>query len=208
VAFRIYQLQQGVAVEAVSTVQLLDTGLTGARGALRRLTHPTAGTFAPLTYYLNPTRTVNYDNDVLRSPITSVIRTLSASRVIQFAELTEDVIVQEIWEAGGGLSMPVFMFRLLYEYLVNPPAFSASVPVYVQWEPRDRSDQVFNVQLLSLEVGGRGYSIRHWQSDGGPNDPRTPTATGLTPTDTMDVAPTALLDQPVTLTMRIVDEVV
>lgn len=206
--FRNYQIQQGIAVTAQSSVQLLSAGQTGTRGARRRLVHPTSGTFAPIVYYLNPTRTINFDNDVLRSPITSTIRTLGSTRVVQFAELAEDVIVQELWESRPGLSMPVFMFRFLYEYLVNPPAFDAVSPVYIQWEPRDRTEKVYNVQVLGLEVGSRGYSIRHWQSDGGPNDPGAPGATGLTPTDTMDVSPTAILDQPVTLTMRIVGEVV
>lgn len=207
-SFRIYQIQQGVAVEAVAEVQLLPSGSTGVAGALRRLVHPDGGLLPPLVYYRNPDRTFNFDNDVLRHPITSVTRTLSSSRTVRFEEVTEDVIVTERWEAGGGLSMPGFMFRQLYNYLVNPPAFSAVAQTYIIWEPRDETDDTYEVEVIGLQVGsGPGrFSIKKHVARGGASDPQTP-GTLATPTDTMDVAPTYLLDQPVDLTMRIISRI-
>lgn len=205
--FRIYQIAQGEAVIAETTVQILPSGVSGQRGALRRLVHPDPDTFPPVVYYRNPDRLYNFDGEELRHPITAAVRTLASTRTVRFEELTEDVIVVEEWNAEGGLSMPLFLFQQLYEYLVNPPANDPLAPSYIHWEPRDQTDDVWEVEFLQLQVGGGSpgrYSMKRWQADGGPNDSRTPGALILTPTDTMDVSPTALLDQPVFLTMRLI----
>lgn len=204
--YRIYQLQQGVPITSAPTIQLLPSGLVGTRGALRTLVHPTSATFPQITYYKNPDVTVNYDSDTLRTPIVDVVRTLSSSKLVRFEEVVEDVVVQEIWQPGGGLSMPVFLFRQLYEYVLNPPPFDTVAQTYIQWAPRDRSDQVFDVQLIGLQAGNGGYRTRYFQARGGPNDAAVPGPV-LTPTDTMDVSPTAIMDEVVTLTIRIVAEV-
>lgn len=203
--FRIFQLGQGTVEEAVAEVQLLPSGLTGVQGSLRRLVHPSLGLLPPLVYYRNPDRTFNFDADVLRHPIAAVTRTLSTSKTVRFEEVTEDVVVTERWEAAGGLSMPVFMFRQLYNYLNNPPPFSAAAQTYIIWEPRDETDFTYEVEILGLQVGsGPGkFSIKKYQARGGPSDPTNP-GTQDTPTDSMDVVPTAILDQPVDLTMRII----
>lgn len=206
---RIFQVLQGAPATASSTIQLLPSGLTGIRGSLRRLVHPDTANFPPVVYYLNPTRTYNFDSNVLRHPIAALVRTLSSSKLVRFEEVTEDVVITEVWEPGGGLSMPVFLFRQLYEYALNPPAFAAVGQTFITWEPRDETESTWNVEVIGIQVGGGSpgrFNVKKFQADGGPNDPRTPTATILTPTDTMDVSPTALIDQPVVLTMRIVSQ--
>jgi hypothetical protein len=209
VSFRIYQLQQGVEVEAESTVFLLPSGLSGVRGALRRLVHPDSGEFPPLVYYLNPTRTFNFSTDVLRHPIAAVVRTLSSSKTIRFEEVIEDVVVVEQWETGGGVSMPLFMAHQLMEYLNNPPAFASVNQTYIIWEPRDETDDTYEVEVLGVQIGGGSpgkYSMKRFIASGGPSDPDNPGPID-TPTDTMDVSPTALIDQVVTVTMRIISKI-
>lgn len=201
-ASRLYTILQGSPVVAASTVTLLPTGLPGTKGALRRMVHPDSTNFPEIVYYLNPTRTVNFSTDFLPTPITEVVRTLTSSRLVRFEELAEDVIVQEIWEPSGGFSMPLFMFQQLKEYAINPPAFSSTAQTFINWEPRDRTSDVWKVQVLDAAIP----SVRMYQSDGGPNDPNV-TGTIDTPTDSMDTSPTALLDQPVTVTMRLVEKV-
>jgi len=206
---RIYQIGQGTPVVAESTVQLLSAGLTGSKGAKRRLVHPDSATHPTLTYYKNPDRTVNFDQDILRHPIASAIRTIGGTVVVRFEELDEDVIVSEVWEAGGGFSMPVFQFRDLYNLFLNPPAFAAVGQLYTRWEPRDETDDAYHVELLDLQVGGGGlgkFDVKKWCADGGPNDPNLPGAIA-NPLDSLDVSPTALIDQQVTLVLRIVEKV-
>ena len=200
--YRIYQVQQGVPVEAVSTVQLLSVGEPGTVGALRRLVHPDGATFPPITYYTNPTRTFNFAVDALRHPIVNVARTLSSSKTIRFEEVVEDVIVTEVWEPLGGLSTPFFMFAFLYEYLNNPPALDIVNQQYIIWEPRDETTDTYYVELIGVQLGSGNpgkYSIRHHRASGG--------TVIDTPTDTMDVSPTTLLDQPMSVTMRIISKV-
>lgn len=205
---RIYQIMQGLPITASSTLQLLPSGLTGTRGALRRLVHPDTANFPALIYYQNPTRTYNFDSDVLRHPLTALTRTLSSSKLVRFEEVTEDVVITEVWEPGGGLSMPLFLARQLYEYVLNPPAFAAIGQTYITWEPRDETDSTWNVELIEMQVGSGSpgkYNFKKYQSWGGPNDLQTPGPV-LTPTDTMDVSPTALIDQAVSVTMRVVSQ--
>ncbi len=206
---RLYQVQQGQPITATPTVQLLPSGDAGTRGALCRLVHPDDDTFPPVVYFRNPDRRFNFSTDVLRHPILKLIRTASSSKLLRFEEVTEDVLVTELWGAGGGLSLPLFMLHQLYEYLINPPDFSALAQEYVVWEPRDETDDAYHVQVVGLQVGGGGagkYNMRRWYAGGGPNDPNNP-GTILTPSDTMDVSPSALIDQPAALTLRIVEKV-
>lgn len=204
--FRIYQVQQGVPITAVSSLQLLSAGEAGTATAHRRLVHPDGDLFPPITYYTNPTRTFNFANDVLRHPIVDVTRTLTSSRTIRFEEVVEDVIVTEQWEPIGGLSMPFFMYAFLYEYLVNPPELDIANQQYIIWEPRDETVATFRVEVIGLQLGsgnpGR-HSIRRLRAKGGPSDG----GTIATPTDTMDTSPTSILDVLVTLTMRIIEQV-
>jgi len=204
---RTYQINQGIPVSSTGQVTLLPAGLTGTRGARRRLVHPDTTSFSPVLYDRNPQRTVNFDNDVLLKPAVTVVKTATSTRVVRFDELEEDVIVTEIWEAAGGLSVPGYFFRQLYEMAVNQPAFVPSAPVYIQWEPRDRTDDVYNVEIVGFGLGGQAYDFRPWVSEGGPNDPNNP-GTILTPTDVLDVTPAEILDRPITLSMRIVAKVV
>lgn len=206
--FRIFQVQQGTPIAATSTIQLLPSGLTGTRGALRRLVHPDGATFPPALYWRNPDRIFNFDADVLRAPIVEVVRTLSASRTIRFEEIEEDVLITEVWTADSGISMPLFMLRWLYELVLNPPAFDALNQEYVRWEPRDRTDDAWHVQLLRLQVGGGNpgtFDVAHRTAGGGPNDPSAP-GDVLAPTDVLEVSPTAFLDRPVSLTMRVIEK--
>ncbi len=206
---RVFQLLQGVPVVAAPTVQLLPAGEVGDRGALRRLVHPDTRNFPPLVYYLNPTRTFNFDTDVLRSPIISTTRTLNSTVTTRFEEVVEDVIVIERWEPLGGLSIPTFVWREFYNYWVNPPAFSQTDQEYIRWYPRDETTSSYDIEIVDLRVGGGSpgrYGIRKHRSIGGPNDDRAPGPT-LTPTDTMDVSPSSILDQPLDLFMRMIREV-
>ena len=202
-ASRLYTILQGSPAAASSTLQLLPTGLGGTQGALRRLVHPDTTNFPAVVYYTNPTREVNFDAEVQLTPIVQVIRTLTGSRVIRFDELEEDVVVQEIWEPAGGLSMPVFFYRQLKELAINQPAFSSTSQQFTVWEPRDRTADTWRVQVLDCFCP----SFKHYRDRGGPNDANVP-GTILTPSDTTDAnGPTAFLDQTVTLTMRIVEKV-
>ncbi len=209
VVTRLYQIQQGLPIVAAPTVQLLPSGVQGTRGALRRLVHPEDGDWPPIVYYRNPDRTYNFSTDVLRHPILQVVRTASSSKLIRFEEVTEDVIVTEAWTARKGLSLPLFLVHQFYEYLNNPPAFHATAQEYIVWEPRDETDDSWYVQVIGCQAGGTGnsrFNMKRYYASGGPNDPQSPGPVD-TPTDTMDVSPSPLIDQPVVLTMRIIGKV-
>lgn len=214
----IIQLGDPLVVEDVTTY--LGTGTAGDPSACRRLVFPSgivdgAGdpvALAPIVYAirasggkcLNPTRTLNLDNFVLPHPITQPVKTLGSTRVVRFENGTEDVIVTEIWSASAGASMTTAFFRLLYEYLLNARFIPGGGPSYVQWEPRDRSEETYNVELLSLTAGNGGDEERFDLADirGGDVLAAAPdfdnVFTRVSPT------PTGLVDVEVRLRMRIV----
>jgi len=197
VSFRTYPILQGTVTTASTTVQLLPAGVTGTPGALRRLVHPNSALMPPLVYFRNPDRRGNFDAQVLRSPLATLVRTIDDSKLVRFEENQQDVIVTETWE--GELSMPTFFFRLLYNYFINPPAFSVVNPVYIQWEPRDESTDVYNIEILDLQLGSGApskFDVRKYSGQGG--------SVIEHPGYGLDVSPTTFLDRPVTLTFRVV----
>lgn len=213
-----YTIQAGSPSILSETLTLLGTGSVGDRYAKRRLVHPNSA-IAPLVYYTNPDRTVNFDKVPLHTPRSGTVTTLGTTAVNRFASFESDVVITEIWQAqdGNRIVLPTSFFRSMYEYLINPPPFVAADPEYVQWEPRDRSDdglgntRVYNVEIISLTVGGGGqanqrFDVSDFMARGGINDSRF-TGTTYGPLDDLQPTFSGLLDRSMVLRFKIVNEV-
>ncbi len=208
-------INAGPPVVAEEEVTFLGIGSAGDPGACRRLVFPANVTplLPPIVYSVgglcrNPDRTFNLDNDVLPHPITSAVRTIGSTRVIRFEERTEDVIVTEVWEGSNTLfPMTTALWRQFYEYLVNADLIPGGGPDFITWEPRDRTARIYNVEILSLSVGGGDgearFDVVDFRDAGGLNDGGT-IANAL---DNLNLLPTGMLDRTVELRMRIVSEV-
>ncbi len=206
---RIYEIFEGLeTVESVSLV-LVGTGPAGDPASRRRLVHPDSASFPPLVYVSNPDRTTNLDNVVLPAPLVTAALTMTSTRVTRFERRLEDVLCTEVWTVDGGkASMTAQQFRALYELFLNPPALDPVDPVYVVWEPRDRSDRSYEVELVSLSVGGSDvvspFDVRPVYASGGLYGGGDVAA----PMDLDDTVRTGLLDREVRLVLRVVAEVV
>jgi hypothetical protein len=153
---------------------------------------------------MNPTRTFNLDNAVLPHPTSNVVKTIGGSRTIRQEETDADVIVTEVWTADSGLSMPTPLFRLFYEYLINGQLIGGTDDK-IQWEPRDRTDRIYTVDLLSLSVGGGEGETRFDVTDVRGLDALTSDFdNALTNWNAVDAG---ILDREVRLRMRIVADV-
>ncbi len=153
-ATRLYQIFQGSPITVTATPTILGLGPAGDPTSRRRLVHPDSGSFDPIVYWSNPDRTFGMDNEVLLPAIAGVSRALSGSLVTRFDAVTADAVITEVWTAEGDkLSAPAFLFRQLYEYLKNSPAFSPTAQTYIQWSPQDRNTKTYNVELVRLAVG-------------------------------------------------------
>lgn len=149
-----WEVLAGDEVSASSTITIVDIGSVGTPAAFRTMTHPDSSNFPIVTYNLNPTRTINFDQQPLPVPSSSTFRTLGTTQPFVTQNALDDVVVTERWEANGGnVSMIASQFRRMYELIVNPPA-AADPEVFLRWAPRDRSSSVYNVVLLDLRVGG------------------------------------------------------
>ncbi len=194
----------GSPTVATPSVTLLSLGQDGDPGAKGLLTHPDSDNFSPIAYQRNPDFTTNLDNEVLTAPDGRVVKTSTSSKLVRTEGVLADVVCVETWGAqpGSRSSMPTWLFRALYEYLINEPAFSATAQTYIEWAPRYRSVTTYNVQLFKIIVGsGSGAAVFT------PHEFRGVAQTIQNPFETQDVSPTGFLDQPVQVHLHIVSEV-
>ncbi len=196
----------GVPTTASSTLTIFESGQSGTLGAKRVLTHPDGVNFSPITYYKNPDRTLHLDNVALPAPDAEAVLTLGSTQVVRFDRQLEDVIITERWDGSDKklVSMPTFMFRQLYEYLINPPAFAPLAQTYITYRPRDRSTLTYNVQFYRLVVGGGNGPNEVFDVD----DFRLAAGTEIKqPLESLDVDPTGVITRPVEVKLRVVSVV-
>ncbi len=211
-------IQQGDPVVVEPAITFIGTGSEGDPDACRRLVFPPAISplLAPVVYEItnlgvcmNPDRTLNFDKEPLFHPITRSVLTLGSRRDVRFEEQAEDVIVTEIWDGDDSRSpMPTSLFRLFYEYLINTPPFTTGQTDFIIWEPRDRTTRTYNVNILSLSVGGgegeQRFDVKDLRTPGGVNNG----GTIQNALDALNTLPTGLIDREIRLRMRIISEVV
>ncbi len=197
-------IAQGEATVVESTITIIQIGQDGDPTALGLLTHPLSTSFAPIVYVRNPDFTSNLDNDILTSPNSRIVKTATSSKLIRTDGLLADVVCEETWGAqpGSRISMPTFLFRQLYEYLINPPDFSATAQTYITWTPRYRSLLTWNVEFYKMTVGS-GSGMATFQ----PHEFRGIAGSIQSPFEAQDVNPTGFMDQTVTIFLHIVSEV-
>jgi hypothetical protein len=208
---RIYKIFQGTPVTDALAITLLGIGSAGTPGAKHILTHPDDDNFPPITYHTNPDRVLNMDNNALRHPVTTLTRTIGSTRLTRFERLLEDVIVTELWFAPKGkAAMPASQWRMIYEYLDNPPPFSATTPEYIQYQPQSKNSRTFNVQFVSFGTGsvdvGDGtdaFDVLEVKGPGGVFNGGD-IANAL---DSIEEQSTGLIDRGVALRMRLISEV-
>jgi len=198
-----YSIFLGPTVDEDLAVELLSIGSPLTTSARRRLVHPDTE-IVPVTYFANPDEWDFFDTEPLPRPDAQALKTLGGTRVVRFEEALEDVIVVERWLAEGAkAAMPSHFLRQLYDVWRNPPVLSLTDPVYVQWEPRDRTTNVYNVEILDLSVGTAGrLEVTELLAQGGKFDG----GDIENPLDPLNVLRTGLIPKQVTLTMRIVSE--
>ncbi len=201
---RIYEIFLGDPTVAEEEITFVPIQSSGTPNAVRGLSHPNS-LLAPIVYFCNPDRTINFDQDVLVAPITKAERMLEGSVVTRFETTENDVVITERWQGEANkFSMPTFFFRQLYEYILNPPPFSVSNQEYIQWSPNDKTTDVYNVILMRLAVGGgqennQLYDVRDFRPVPGGNI--------ASPVDFLDDATTGLLDRSVIFQFKIVGKV-
>ena len=204
-------VQQGAATVAEVEGEFLGLGSDGDPEACRILRFPSSvsAELAPIVYSVagvcrNPDRTFNLDNAVLPHPRTRVVETLGSTRVNRFERFAEDVVVTEVWNGSDSVaSMSTALFRAFYEYLINARLIPALGPTFIEWEPRDRNDRIYSVELLSLTVGAgtdeSRFDVVDFRDSGGDTIQKA--------VDSLNTLATGIVDRSVTQRMRIIADV-
>lgn len=211
-AYRSYSIFAGTPDTLESTLTILGTGSAGDPYAKRRLVHPDSLNFPPLTYWGNPDRTTGLDNQVVSNPIARPVLTAGTTKLLRWETSDDDVTVVETWTASGAKhAMPTWFFRQLYEMVANPPVYDPISPVFIHWEPRDRSTKIYQVLPYRITVGGgspgQDLDISDWRARGGKDD----SLMGGEIQNSMDgedATPTGSVDRTVQLFLKVVAEVV
>ena len=219
-SYRQYVIFQGDPAAAADAITLIDAESVFG-DTKRRLTYPDVDgdgnpDLIPIDYFSNPNRTINFDpaNGVLPALISRVERMATGSKVIQFEETENDVVVTETWTARQGQTFSTItaFFRQLYEYYINPPAFAASDQKYIQWYPRDNDDSVYNVIIHRLTLGGgdqnnQRFDMKDFIPKGSTSDPINPANYRGVLDGVAGSTVTGVLDRTVQLQMKIVNKV-
>lgn len=124
----------------------VDPRTNPATGGGRRLAHPFLD---DIVYPENPSRTVGFDFDVLRTMKSVLTRTEGGTALLQYPDYPNDVVITETWDAGGGLKIEVEFVRKLYQFLMTP----LPVGQYLGWQPRDLCPYFYLVALVDVKLG-------------------------------------------------------
>lgn len=135
-------------LETLDLVLLPENAGTNAR---RELRYP-EDILPPLIYEEMPDEFENFDTGPLTArPQLKGEMTLEDTSLARWPGYIKDRPVKEIWKGDANKSrMPAYFFRRLWEYFANPPASG-----YITWNPKDRMDQAYNIEIESLIVGGQ-----------------------------------------------------
>lgn len=206
IGFSDYEILLGAPVSSSVTVSLLPVGGAGEIDALRTLTHPDSDAFPPIVYGVNPDRTSNLLDEALPMPIASVRRTIGTTLLTRFEAGLGDVVCEERWD-GAELSkaaMPGYQLRQLRNYWMFPPPLVPAAQEYIVWRPRDVSDKAYNVELYQIVVGtGSQAAVWNLKEFRLPEPPVIDNGLGQ-----WDVPFTGMIDQPVTVFLKVVSEFV
>jgi hypothetical protein len=111
------------------------------------MTHPYLD---DIVYPENPTRTPGFDYDALPTMKSVLTRTEEGTALARYPDSKDDVIITEVWDAGGELKVSVEFYRQLYQYLITP----LQVGDYIGWQPRDKSPYNYFIEIIDVKIGG------------------------------------------------------
>lgn len=112
----------------------------------RILRHPF---YDAIIYPRVPDQTVNFSRAPLRRMRTTTVKTLTSSGIARYPDELSDVVIHEVWSAGGQASTLEEFFHALYRFWINP------LPVgrYIGWQPRDLTPRCYAVHLVDVRLG-------------------------------------------------------
>jgi len=120
----------------------------GQYDAQRIMSFP-GGMFSDIVYSYSPHRTVNFDTDYLLSQDSINIKTQGGMSTTVYQPVIQDVIVSETWS-----NIDLVFYRKFKNFIENQFAIAAGS--YIQWQPRDRNANKYNIILLDVHTGSRG----------------------------------------------------
>jgi hypothetical protein len=137
--------------EFVETVDLVLLPENTGTDALRELRYP-GDLLPPLIYEQNPDKWENFDTSPLTArPLFKAEMTIAATSMTRWGGYLTDRPVKETWRGDDRRSlMTAYYLRRLWEYFANPPATG-----YITWNPKDRMDRAYNIEIEGLQVGGQ-----------------------------------------------------
>jgi hypothetical protein len=126
---------------------------------LRVVTHPSFSQVSGegiYEYFANPDDTYNFALAPVRRIDTTIHKTLVGSVLVRQAEDLSDVVITEVWRGGDKLSTLATMYHTLYNFWMTPP----DIGEYVTWEPKDMSNETYQIEIIDVQLGGQEANYR------------------------------------------------
>ena len=126
----------------------------------RRLVH--SGLGLAVDYPLLPSITRNFMWDLLPRRSMTQQPTLSSHHVTLWDGIVDDIVIQEVWEAAGGLAFPWRFLVALHRMYMQSANWEGGESLL--WCPIDRTRKVFPVDIINLLVDGEQFNVS-WRGD-------------------------------------------
>ena len=125
--------------------------------AVRVLTYPN-NAYPPLEYPDSPDITENFlDQPLTNPPLAKAQITITDTQFARWPGVIKDRPVREIWKGSDKVSrMTAYFLRRFIEYVFNPPASGL-----ITWSPKDMSGKTYEIEIISLTVGGQNVLAFH-----------------------------------------------
>ena len=126
-------------------------------GGGRRMTHPLLG---EVVYPRKPDLTINAGYDIMERAFTTAVKTADSTATTTFLDRKEDVIVREIWKAGGDrLSTWTEFFYELHALHTTPMPPGNTMG----WWAPDLMPTPYHIKILSVTLGrANSLTIEEW----------------------------------------------
>lgn len=120
------------------------------------------------TYPVNPIITLNFIDGPIAKVDGALHRTVDSNILVRSEQTFEDVIITESWPVSGGeVTCYSEMARVFDLYWRTIPEAGQ----YVAWAPLDRNSTIYQIEIISVQLGGADYSYNEvrttrYQRDG------------------------------------------
>lgn len=127
--------------------------------ATRVLSHSVLGA---VLYPVIPTETTHFGWQLMPRRDLATQKTLTSTVHSVWPGYVDDIVLKEIFEPDGGLSVPWSFILQLHEMYLSPPDWLSGETLV--WRPRDRNELTYPVDIVNLIIDAEEFKL-DWKGE-------------------------------------------